>query len=431
MGNSGLICFENAYEITPATTGSYVDVDVSPFVPAGASGVLLEFSNYDQSAARKFSARKKGSTDDHYELLYNGIGGHNYFFCGLDSNRKLQVKIETSNCKIWLIGYTDSKCAFFDNAYDFSNAQSAAWIDKNASTIVPADAVGVFGYFIPTTTIHAQAILRTKGSTEDTAGKNLVRGIIGVYTGINESKLFQYYTDTITCKLFIIGYSKAPIVWFTNPVKKGPLTLESTWQEISCGSNVPSGANAVFVELVNFNGGAQQPHVTVRKKGSTDNRGIVDSRIRYTGHAYAVVGISADGKFEAFFERDIDMAQDISLVEFWLHGYAMWDGIHTVALQHVNAPSVIYLGSTNRFQITVKDEDGNAIDADSFTITMKNPYKTSTDLSSTIVKASAGVYNLDYTFSASNASGKWTLTVNTVKTGKTRINKLEITVERV
>jgi hypothetical protein len=101
---SDFVSFTNPYNITPTTTGSYVTVDLSSYIPDGAYGIcglMFNITNY----ACIGDIRKYGSSDNHsaYSYVYNFYG--KFFIVGCSSNRKVDIYISDTGLKVYLWGY--------------------------------------------------------------------------------------------------------------------------------------------------------------------------------------------------------------------------------------------------------------------------------------------------------------------------------------
>ncbi|GAI62390.1 unnamed protein product, partial [marine sediment metagenome] len=106
-------------EITPSTPSSWEDVDVSSYVPSGATGVILHIVNNHLASGEHVGVRKNGSTDDRHSDFTPSA--HFGAAIGVDTNRVFEAYVEsTTNIDIYLIGYTVSGVTFKTNADDKS-----------------------------------------------------------------------------------------------------------------------------------------------------------------------------------------------------------------------------------------------------------------------------------------------------------------------
>jgi hypothetical protein len=103
---SDFVPFTDPYNITPTTTGAYVTVDLSSYIPDGAYGICGLIINTSTSTVYKGDVRKYGSTDDHSansSLYYPNLG--RFFIVGCSSDRKVDIYIDNTAVKVYLWGY--------------------------------------------------------------------------------------------------------------------------------------------------------------------------------------------------------------------------------------------------------------------------------------------------------------------------------------
>jgi len=112
----GVDWFTNSYNVTPTTTGAWVGVDVSAYVPINMSGVILDIHNTKTDTSRSVDVRHPDSTDDFYaqgQLAWKSQRGT--VPVGINSTRHFEAKIEHADIRIWLMGYTDETVTYFTN----------------------------------------------------------------------------------------------------------------------------------------------------------------------------------------------------------------------------------------------------------------------------------------------------------------------------
>jgi len=98
--------FANAKDYSTATTGSYVDVDMSSDIPAGNTGAFLH-NHPSDGIEYTFNVIKKGAGTDRY---YDA-SDHTYLWIEIDTNRVAEQKIENAAADLWLWGYTSAPAA--------------------------------------------------------------------------------------------------------------------------------------------------------------------------------------------------------------------------------------------------------------------------------------------------------------------------------
>lgn len=289
-------------EIIPGAADAWQDMDVSTYVPAGATGVILHIVN--TAADCDFGLRKKGSTDDRHLSHMNG--GHLWAGIGIDENRKFEVYLDSLAAqKIYLVAYTATGVVFFDNAYEKTVDANAAWRPINISAECPG-AIGVIVELTQTAAGNNWG-LRNNGSGDNRLGTPGLHSwaIIGANAQIFEA----WVNSAATQKHWVVGYITEGAVFKVNATDKS-LGVIDTWTDIDCSAIAASGI-MLFFEVYQAGGGGG--NFGLRKNGSVEN--IYES---YGPHPFAMVacdsGQKVEGKIEAL------------TGDFFVLGYATWAG---------------------------------------------------------------------------------------------------------
>jgi hypothetical protein len=101
--------------------GSYSDIDITPYVVGAdpALGAILYAYRPDGLGVACLYIRKKGSSDNRYDLFASPIG----WFVGVDTNKKFQISLTSvTKIKVYLSGYFKRNVQFNTNAIDVSIA---------------------------------------------------------------------------------------------------------------------------------------------------------------------------------------------------------------------------------------------------------------------------------------------------------------------
>lgn len=232
--------------ITPGTTGSYVDIDVSGYVSATATGVYVAI----YETAVEFATcgvRKNGSTDDF--KWTNNLGGNAYtgiFTCvGLDENKIFEVYVSNANVRVYLRGYFESEATFFTNAYNIVPSGSAEYLETDLSSYLPSGTK--FAIFWLGTNPSAAHHVRPHGSTDVYYNSTTNSCLI---VAVDENRHVDIYTNDLTnCRFRLIGYFS--MGWNkTNYVSVRPVA-DQTWLDIdrSSDSDALAGRVAVIMHL--------------------------------------------------------------------------------------------------------------------------------------------------------------------------------------
>ena len=289
-----------AVEVIPAAAaGAWTDVDVSAYVPTGATGVILHYMNV-AAGDWGIGFRKKGSTDNRTSVIYRS--SHNWAMIGIDENRKFQAFKGVVSEKIYLVGYTATGAVFFDNAYDKSLGVLATWTDINVAAECPG-AIGVIVEILNPSAVGAN--LRNDGSTDNRYGASTKTrhswAIIGC-TG----QIFEGIIGGLDVDFFVVGYITQGAVFKVNASDKS-LGVTGAWTDIDCSVEAPS-AIMLFIEV-----GASANSYGLRKNGSAENI-YWDA----ANNAWGIVPCDSGQKIEGEIEA---LACD-----FFVLGYATWAG---------------------------------------------------------------------------------------------------------
>jgi hypothetical protein len=189
-------------DVTPGSAGSWVDVDVSAYIPAGATGVLLKTHN-SGVVHRNCNFRKNGSTDAYTDNIIHGLeASYNSFeMTGVDGSRIFETNVENiTDVQVYLIGYTGAGITFFDNYHSLSELP-VVFEDIDCSAFIPVGATGV----IVRTDSQDFKFVRGKGSTDSYPVYDFTAHGTEVIK-LNSSRVFEAYESEEDIYLYVIGY---------------------------------------------------------------------------------------------------------------------------------------------------------------------------------------------------------------------------------
>jgi hypothetical protein len=245
--------------ITPASltisgTGSYVDVDVSASVPAGAIGALLRVYNTSLSSSLSYGLRKNGSTDDLYGDI--GFGAQLWELVALDSSRVFEVKRESTALTFELTGWVDSRANLFASAVKLSLSSINTHETVDLSTWLPSGAVAailLFGF--NASAVHA----RPGGATYSYPAAK--PGRMPFIVGVDGSRQVEIYRGSSLDNVYLLGYIAEGLTVENPPTSALPATT-ATWENHS----LPAGATgAIFWSRSYYSNGIYG----VRKDGTS------------------------------------------------------------------------------------------------------------------------------------------------------------------
>lgn len=218
-------------ELVPAASGSWQTIDVSSYVSASATGVMLFFYSVDYDG-HCWGVRKKGSTDEHYWAA--NMGNSSYAYIGIDSDKKFEVKFQDKTyMHIYLIGYFREEAVFFTNAVEFSAASAYTWTDIDISSATGTDtAIAAFFEVDNGTPCN----FRKNGSTSVSRSSNNTHDF-GI-AGLDGSEICETYISNVSQKLYLVGYLIKDVVMHTEKINRNP-TADDAWHDLTA---LPSGS---------------------------------------------------------------------------------------------------------------------------------------------------------------------------------------------
>ncbi|MFQ5908897.1 MAG: hypothetical protein ACE5JE_08770 [Thermoplasmata archaeon] len=260
-GGGGAFSYITPVEVTPGTASTWVDVDVSAYVPSGATGVILHVVN-NAGGDVVYGLRKPLSTDNRLELTYPN--SHLWAMIGINETQIFQANVaDITGMDLWLTGYTTSGVTFFTNAVDKSLGSTGSWVDIDISGDTGADTA--IGAIVEIDGAWTEDFgLRMKGSSDNRVAHGRHTWAI---VGVDGGEVFQGNITATTIDFFVVGYVTSGATFFTNAVDKS-LTSTGSWLEIDISGDTGSNtANGAFLEV---NSG-QSNDYGLRKNGSSEN----------------------------------------------------------------------------------------------------------------------------------------------------------------
>lgn len=285
-------------DITPSNPDAWNDVDLSSYIAAGSSGVIVHIRNASASTRRNVGWRKKGSTDNAIDIRLQK--SHSYAYCGVDANRIMQLYIGAStDITYTLVGYfTSTEATFFTNSILVSGGASAT-----PTTFVPYDITShigadlAFGVMLEVVTSGNDAVgLRRFGSTVDLSQNTSQHG--GFIIGVNSNKFEAKLVDASNT-IYLNGYIKNNAIFHTNPlvVSATPNANIGTFGDLT---SVPAGSLGGIYSIRRATSVLRL--YAIRKKGTSTD-------IYYNNPYYssAVIDCDANGGVEAKTETADDI----------------------------------------------------------------------------------------------------------------------------
>ncbi len=221
----------SAVNISPSAAGSWIDMDLSAYAPAGTVGALLFIKNTG-GAGYTFGFRKNGSTDTQTAKASANL--ETWAAVGVDSNRICEGNIQNTAVQAWLLGWITGGAIFNTNATPATATPTGSY----ANVTLPTSANGVF-LDIPYDVVANYAV-RKKGSSEDIYSNVFAHpsAIVEADTG----GVFQIKASSTAANVFYInGY----VYQTTIPIS---LTSSITASESATGQLSISGLSITITE---------------------------------------------------------------------------------------------------------------------------------------------------------------------------------------
>ena len=231
-------------EVTPGTANAWTDVNVSSYVPSGATGVILHIVNNSPSTGGtdyNVGIQKNGSTDNRsgYSIYQSS---HLWAATGVDADRIFEAYVgSTSSIDIYLVGYTMSGVTFFTNSSDYFLTTINAWTDIDCATQAP-NAIGLI--FEGTSGSNYPFGLRKNGSNDNRTG--YIRYHLWAMVGCDASQVCEGYGGNKTLEKFsLIGYITDGCTFNTNATDVS-LSTTGSWQDLPA---LPANSVMGFIEV--------------------------------------------------------------------------------------------------------------------------------------------------------------------------------------
>jgi hypothetical protein len=274
--NSGFNFFTNYTDISIGVAGSWEDVDVSSYVPSGATGVILEFTN-EGAGIEGYDVRHPASASDDYGNLHLYSGNHAYAYVGINSTFYFEMYIGSTDIDCWIIGYTDQYVTFFDDYIDYALGTALAWTDIDLSAYVPVGATGVIMKIVNPVANYEVGV-RHPASTDNFHLDS--RQFSFQMCGVNSSRMIEGYVENLGADHKLVAYTTEPITFNVNWVDISIVPV-GAWTDIDVTAQTIAGATGVIVydHLTTVNWRESD----IRENGSTNDQ-YADSQ-NYVGGA--------------------------------------------------------------------------------------------------------------------------------------------------
>lgn len=315
------VAWKTPIEVTHATNAAWTDVDVSAYVPAGATGVILHLQN---ELVRDIGIRKNGSTDNRITELSSDF--HLWAAVGVDANRIFELYVETpADWNVYLVGYFTDDAVFLTNGTNKSIVTDNAWTDIDISSDTSTDTA--IGAILEIQELGAGdgSSYRKNGSTDNRVA-NSPADHKWCVIGVDGSEILEANAnDASDTNIFLTGYIKSHAVFSTNAADHSTATTGSYVNL----TTLASGATGAIYEV--YSTASIAKAYALRKDGSSEDVYKDISEHSFTAMVQAENGI-VEGKIEE------------ATVDFFLTGYfySSDSPILTNLYLHLDATKEVY-----------------------------------------------------------------------------------------
>ena len=299
----GFIWFVDAYDISLGVTGSWEDIDLSYYVPVGATGAIVEVVNSSIVDSTGVVRGKEDTRDYMSDAAYEEIEAetHRWQIVKVDSERCIQGHIGSVDVDFKLRGYTaGSDPVYYTTPPDVTPGVTQAWTEVDVSGHVDADADGVI-LFIDSIRSGDRAYgIREVGSSYATVDLELEEyGNTMYLVGIDASDRFEAYIQSVDVKIYLVGQTKGSVVYYVDDVAISDPVL-GLYEEIDADDyGIPGGANGLIF-LVEMPAGSGDRKINFRQGDSGDDwNGDVGGGTHYQG----ATGLRLDNVWDQYQEH--------------------------------------------------------------------------------------------------------------------------------
>lgn len=293
------------------TTGSWVTVDLSAYIPANAVAAIFDI--YNASAAEvDFGVRAVGSTDS---LLYSVEDvSHKMDFAKLNAAREFQFQQQTTGFEIWLVGYVPEGAGeFVTNVVDVTPGSDATWEDIDVGALVSDGTAGcAFFRFVGDPGAQDEVGLRMNGSTDtflnDVRDDNAIGGVIGV----DGSELCEGYSEDVSATTIqYLGCVYVEYCNFNTNATDYSTGTTGSWVTTDL-TEIPVDESPGMAALLINNTGTGENYARLRRTGDTPAYG---SQGDLTQFGFFVHGFDSSGQIDQIIEGT---SHDLKLIGWFI-----------------------------------------------------------------------------------------------------------------
>lgn len=188
----------NRIDITPTANTTWEEKDLSSYIPADATGVIVKMVN-SIANGRNSGLREKGSSNG---VTWTVHRSDHWYSSGVDANKKVEVYKQTADITIYLVGYYTAPVHFLTDKINREPVINNLWQNVDISGVCPTDNID-FGFFSSSPGSAATGIHST-GGTGGSYGNQRAFGFANVVTATT----FAGYTNNDSQHIYVEGYQE-------------------------------------------------------------------------------------------------------------------------------------------------------------------------------------------------------------------------------
>lgn len=291
----GFVWFTNAYDITLPFTDIWLDIDLSSYVPVGATGAILEVVNTGVGLA---GGAVRGKEDPRDYMSNPSFGPillepetHQWQMVKVDADRLIQGNVTSNDIHFKLLGYTiGPDPSFFSAPPDVTTGTTGSWVTMNLASDVDADVDGAILLVVGDAKKYG---IREVGSNFSNVDLKLpFEGHTMYLVGLNSSKEFEAFIET-DFNIYLVGQTKGSVVYYTDDISvTNPAT--GSWATLDAGTfGVSADANGLILTAEVASAG----DLGLRHGDSTDdwNKRLLDDT-----HVQGAVGLNDNNEWQEY-----------------------------------------------------------------------------------------------------------------------------------
>ncbi len=333
----GFVWLDPAVDISLTPIDSWKNINLSAYVPNGATGAVVEVVKTDITGDHTGVVRAKEDTRDYMSSpSFQEIeaGTHRWQIVKLDNTRSIQGHISNTSVDFKLLGHTTGS----DPAYviastvtpDITPSVKGVWMTIDVRTFVSDDATGAILFIDSEDGSDREYAIREVSSNYTNPGRELEEYGNSMYlVGLNDAKHFEGYIDPLgLMKIYLVGYTEQSAFYYmldnAVPDPGCPLTCNyGNWQMMDADDlHVFPDANGLIFYIENTDASADDKdyRLSFRPMGSGDDWGVGD--IGNDTHLQGAVGLDANQQWQAWMEdafMDVYLAGYTRLVKTDIH----------------------------------------------------------------------------------------------------------------